>query len=109
MSLQFIQTSIKISKLLKNIFLDFSLFLLTFVQVSFHFFCSMYCTKVCIFASTSRFDSKLRKHLLARWLNLTSWLSANPGAKVPGELVYARCSLFSVFSLIEEVSLDATV
>ena len=53
------------------------------------FFCSTYCMKVCIFASTSRFDSKSRKCLPAYWLNPTSWLSANLGAKVPGEQVYA--------------------
>ena len=89
MSIQFIQTSIIISKLLKNIFLDFSVFLLTFVRVSYHFFCSMYCMKVCIFASASRFDSELRKCLPAHWLNPTSCLSANLGVKVPGEQVYA--------------------
>ena len=87
MSIWFVQTSIKTSKQLKNIFLDFSVFLLTFVRVSFHF-CSTYHTKVFTFASASRFDSKLRKHLPARWLNPTSWLSANLGAKVPGEQVY---------------------
>ena len=38
----------KHQKLLKNIFLKFSVFLLTFVQVSFLFFCPMYCMKVCI-------------------------------------------------------------
>ena len=38
----------KHQKLLKNIFLNFSVFLLTFVRVSFHFFCSTYCTKICI-------------------------------------------------------------
>ena len=36
----------KHQKLLKNIFLDFSVFLLTFVRVSFHFFCSTNCMKV---------------------------------------------------------------
>ena len=97
MSVQFIQTSVKTSKLLKNIFLDFSVFLLIFVQASFHFYCSMFCTKVCIFASTSRFDSELRKCLPACWLNLTSWLSANLGAKVPGEQVQWLKKLFQCF------------
>ena len=32
---------------------------------------------------------RVEKRLLARWLNPTSWLSANLGAKVPGEHVYA--------------------
>ena len=37
MSIQFIQTLIKTSKPLKNIFLEFSVFLLMFVWVPFHF------------------------------------------------------------------------
>ena len=81
MSIQFVQTSIKTSKLLKNILLDFFVFLLMFVRVSFHFlFYVLY--KGLYFASTSRFDSESRKHLPARWL------STNLGAKVPGEQVY---------------------
>ena len=36
----------KHQKLLKNIFLNFSVFLLMFVRVSFHFFCSTYCTSI---------------------------------------------------------------
>ena len=88
---------------------DFSWFFCIFTHIcssviSFFLFYVLY--EGLYFASASRFDSKSRKHLLARWLNLTSWLSANLGTKVPGEQVYASetklaysmLSLLSVFT-----------
>ena len=82
--------------------------------MSFHFFLFYVLYEGLYFTSTSTFDSKLRKHLPTRWLNPTRWLSANLGTKVPGEQVYASetklaYALSSVFSLTEEVSLDAIV
>ena len=71
------------------------IFFLNFLYFYWHLFerhsifYSTYCTKVCTFASTSRFDSESRKHLLAHWLIPTGWLCANLGTKVLGEQVYA--------------------
>ena len=64
---------VKSSKQPKNIFSIFSVFLLTYIVVLFWFLRAIYCTKVCVFAPTSRFDSESRKHLLAHWLHLTIW------------------------------------
>ena len=80
---------VKSSKQPKNIFSIFSVFLLTFIVVLFQFLSTIYCTKVCVFAPASRFDSKLRKRLLAHWLHLTIWLPDGQSFKGPGKQVYA--------------------
>ena len=79
----------KHSKLLKNIFLNFSVFLLTLVRAFYHF--SVLCiVRRFVFCFRLEVWFWVEKHLLACWLNPTSWLSANLGAKVPGEHVYER-------------------
>ena len=78
----------KHSKLLKNIFLNFSVFLLTLVRVFFHFFV-LGIVRRFVFCFRLEVWFRVEKRLLARWLNPTSWLSVNLGAKVPGEQVYA--------------------
>ena len=83
-----LKSIIKPSKQLKDIFSNFSVFLLTFILASFLFFCIFYCLKVHLFASASRFDSKSRKHLPAHWLYLTIWWPDTQGAKGPGKQVY---------------------
>ena len=80
--------SSKYSKLLKNIFLKFSVFLLTFVRVFFHFSVLRIVQRF-VFCFHLEVSFRVEKCLPARWLNPTSWLSANLGAKVPGEQVYA--------------------
>ena len=74
---------------------------------------AIYCTKVCLFASASTFDSELRKHLLAHWLNPTIWLPDGQGAKGQGKQVYVSethsCICSSVFAITEEVSIGAIV
>ena len=95
---------VKLSKQLENIFSNFSAFLLTFVLMSFLFLCIIYCTKVCLFDSVSKFDSELRKCLLAHWLYPTIWLPNAQGAKGLGKQVYASetysrmASLLSVYT-----------
>ena len=61
--------------------LFFSVFLLTLVLMSFLFLCIIYCAKVHLFALTSRFDSKLRKHQLAHWLYPMIWFPNAQGTK----------------------------
>ena len=90
----------KTSKQLKNIFSIFSVFLLTFVTVLFQFLCAIYCTKVHVFASTLRFDSKLRKHLLAHWLHPTIWLPDSQGTEGPGKQVYVSETHLHISSLL---------
>ena len=77
----------KHSKLLKNIFLYFSVFLLTLVWAFYHF-SALRIVRRFVFCFRLKVWLRVEKHLLARWLNPTSWLSANLGAKVPGERVY---------------------
>ena len=78
----------KTSKQPKNIFSIFSVFLLTFIVVLFRFLHAIFCMKVRVFASASRFDSKSRKHLLACWLHPMIWPPDGQGAKGPGKQVY---------------------
>ena len=80
--------SLKHSKLLKNIFLNFSVFLLTLVRVFYHF-SVLHIVWRFVFCFRLEVWFRVKKHLLARWLNLTSWLSVNLGARVLGEQVYA--------------------
>ena len=95
---------VKMIKQLKNILSNFSVFLLTFIIVLFQFLFAIYCTKVRVFASTSTFDSKLRKRLPTCWLYLTIWLPDAQGTKGPGKEVYASethlrmASLLSVYT-----------
>ena len=53
-----------------------------------------------LISSTKTFDSELRKHLLAHWLNLMIWLPNGQGAKGLGEQVYASESHFRISSLL---------
>ena len=95
---------LKLSKQLKNIFSNFSVFLLTLVLVSFLFLCIIYCMKVRLFASVSRFDSELRKHLPAHWLYPIIWSPNTQGTKGPSKQVYVSethsciASLLSVYT-----------
>ena len=95
---------VKLLKQLKNIFSNFSVFLRTFAIVPFQFLFTIYCTKVRVFASTLRFDSELRKCLLARWLYLTIWPPNAQGTKGLGKQVYVSethlhmASLLSVYT-----------
>ena len=95
---------VKTSKQPKNIFSIFSVFLLTFIVVLFQFLCTIYCTKVHVFAPASRFDSESRKHLPARWFHPMIWLPNGQGAKGPGKQVYVSethsciSSLFSIYT-----------
>ena len=77
----------KHSKQLKNIFLNFSVFLLTFVWVFFHFSVLRIVWRF-VFCFRLEVWFRVEKHLPACWLNPTSWLSTNLGAKAPGEQVY---------------------
>ena len=90
----------KTSKQLENIFSIFSVFLLTFVAVLFWFLHAIYCTKVCVFASTLRFDSELRKCLLACWLHLMIWPPNSQGTKGPGKQVYVSETHSCISSLL---------
>ena len=95
---------VKTSKQLKKIFSIFSVFLLTFFALLFRFLRTIYCTKVHVFASASRFDSESRKCLPARWLHPTIWPPDSQGAKGPGKQVYVSethswiSSLLSVYT-----------
>ena len=91
---------VKTSKQPKNIFSIFSVSLLTFIVVLFLFLHAIYCTKVCVFAPTSRFDSELRKHLPAHWLHLTISLSNGQGTKGPGNHVYVSETHLRISSLL---------
>ena len=53
-----------------------------------------------VIAELLRFDSKLRKRLLARWLHLTIWLPDGQGAKGPGKQVYASETHLHISSLL---------
>ena len=90
--LQYLSNSFKLSpkhsKLLKNIFLYFSVFLLTLVRVFFHF-SVLHIVRRFVFCFRLEVWFQVEKRLPACWLNPTSWLSTNLGAKVPGEQVYA--------------------
>ena len=90
----------KTSKQLKNIFSIFSVFLLTFIVGLFRFLCAIYCTKVCVFAPVSRFDSESRKHLPACWLHLTIWPPDGQGTKGPGKQVYVSETHLHISSLL---------
>ena len=90
----------KLSKQLKNIFFNFSVYLLRFVLTSFLFFCVVYCTKVPLFASALRFDSKLRKHLPTHWLYPMIWLPDAQGAKGSGKQVYISKTHSCIASLL---------
>ena len=81
------QIMTKTSKQPKNIFSIFSVFLLTFIVVLFHFLHAIYCMKVCVFASASRVAFESRKHLPACWLYLTIWPPNAQGTKGPGKQV----------------------
>ena len=66
----------------------------------FIFFCVICCMKVCLFASTSTFDSKSRKHLPAHLLNPMIWLPDGQGAKGLGKQVYASETHSCIASLL---------
>ena len=78
----------KHSKLFKNIFLNFSVFLLTLVR-AFYNFSALPVVQRFVFCFHLKVWFRVEKCLPACWLNPTSWLSINLGTKVPGEHVYA--------------------